>query len=90
MRFVSCRWLGSTATLSLVSRPKTKDEIQERKNKETGFNSLNDDRFELFECHINLDLEGYEDTEDGKETGIEIPYVVTVIGGTGEILSVQT
>jgi hypothetical protein len=43
----------------------------------------------LFECHINLDLEGYEDKEDGKETGIEIPYVVTVIGGTGEILSVR-
>jgi hypothetical protein len=80
---------GFYRDVELGEPTKTTDEIQERKNKETGFNSLNDDRFELFECHINLDLEGYEDKEDGKETGIEIPYVVTVIGGTGEILSVR-
>lgn len=80
---------GFYRDVELGEPTKTTDEIQERKNKETGFNSLNDDRFELFECHINLDLEGYEDKEDGKETGIEIPYVVTVIGGTGEILAVR-
>jgi hypothetical protein len=80
---------GFYRDVELGEPTKTTDEIQERKNKETGFNSLNDDRFELFECHINLDLEGYEDKEDGEETGIEIPYVVTVIGGTGEILSVR-
>jgi hypothetical protein len=80
---------GFYRDVELGEPTKTTDEIQERKNKETGFNSLNDDRFELFECHINLDLEGYEDKEDGKETGIEIPYVVTIIGGTGEILSVR-
>jgi hypothetical protein len=81
---------GFYRDVELGEPTKTTDEIQERKNKETGFNSLNDDRFELFECHINLDLEGYEDKEDGEETGIEIPYVVTIIGGTGEILSVST
>ena len=80
---------GFYRDVELGEPTKTTDEIQERKNKETGFNSLNDDRFELFECHINLDLEGYEDKEDGEETGIEIPYVVTIIGGTGEILSVR-
>ncbi len=68
---------------------RTKDEIEERKNKETGFNSLNDDRYELFECHVNLDLEGYEDTEDGKPTEIAIPYVVTMLGGTGTVLAVR-
>jgi hypothetical protein len=68
---------------------RTKDEIEERKNKETGFNSLNDDRYELYECHVNLDLEGYEDKEDDEPTGIAIPYVVTVMGGTGEVLSVR-
>jgi len=68
---------------------RTKDEIEERKNKETGFNSLNDDRYELYECHVNLDLEGYEDKEDGEPTEIAIPYVVTVMGGTGEVLAVR-
>jgi hypothetical protein len=80
---------GFYRDVELGEPTKTTDEIQERKNKETGFNSLNDDRFELFECHINLDLEGYEDKEDGEETGIEIPYVVIIIGGTGEILAVR-
>lgn len=68
---------------------RTKDEIEERKNKETGFNSLNDDRYELYECHVNLDLEGYEDKEDGELTGIAIPYVITVLGTTGTVLSVR-
>ena len=68
---------------------RTKDEIEERKNKETGFNSLNDDRYELYECHVNLDLEGYEDKEDGEPTGIAIPYVITVLGTTGTVLSVR-
>ena len=68
---------------------RTKDEIEERKNKETGFNSLNDDRYELYECHVNLDLEGYEDKEDGEPTGIAIPYVVTMLGGTGTVLAVR-
>jgi len=80
---------GFYRDIELGEPTKSKDEIQERKNKETGFNSMNDDRFELFECHINLDLEGYEDKEDGKPTGIAIPYVVTIIGGTGEVLSVR-
>jgi hypothetical protein len=68
---------------------RTKDEIEERKNKETGFNSLNDDRYELYECHVNLDLEGYEDKEDGEPTGIAIPYVITVLGTTGTVLAVR-
>ena len=68
---------------------RTKDEIEEHKNKETGFNSLNDDRYELYECHVNLDLEGYEDKEDGEPTGIAIPYVITVLGTTGTVLAVR-
>ena len=44
----------------------------------------------ILECHVDLDLEGYEDTdEDGEATGIKIPYVVTISQDNGQILSIR-
>ena len=44
----------------------------------------------ILECHVDLDLEGYEDTdEDGELTGIKIPYVVTISQDNGQILSIR-
>jgi hypothetical protein len=66
------------------------DEIQKAKDQETGFNALNDDRYVLYEVHADLDLEGFEDLDsDGEPTGIALPYVVTLIKGSGKILSVR-
>ena len=65
-------------------------DIEKAKDKETGFNDLNDDRFILYEIHADLDLKGFEDTnKDGEETGIMLPYVVTLIKGTGEVLAIR-
>jgi len=65
-------------------------DIQKAKDKETGFSDLNDERYILLECHVDLDLEGYEDEdEDGEKTGIMLPYVVTIIKGTNDILSIR-
>jgi hypothetical protein len=44
----------------------------------------------LIECHVDLDLEGYEDTgEDGENTGIKLPYVVTISQDNGQILAIR-
>ena len=44
----------------------------------------------ILECHVDLDLEGYEDTDDdGEFTGIKIPYVVTISQDNGQILSIR-
>ena len=44
----------------------------------------------LLECHVNLDLEGYEDTDgSGEPTGIKLPYVVTVSENNGKVLSIR-
>ena len=44
----------------------------------------------LLECHVDLDLEGYEELgEDGEPTGIKVPYVVTISQDNGEILSIK-
>ena len=44
----------------------------------------------LLECHVDLDLEGYEEVgEDGEPTGIKVPYVVTISQDNGQILSIR-
>ena len=52
--------------------------------------TFNEDIYTLLEFHINLDLEGFEDRgPDGQETGIKLPYIVTVEEGSREILSIR-
>jgi len=44
----------------------------------------------LLECHVDLDLDGYEDVgKDGEPTGIKIPYIVTISQDNGEILAIR-
>ena len=50
----------------------------------------NDDIFTLLECHMNLDLEGFEDKDaEGEPTGIKLPYIVTIEEGSREVLSIR-
>ena len=63
--------------------------IEKAKDKETGFSDLNDDRYVLMECHVDLDLKGFEDEDDGEPTGIALPYVITLIKGTNDVLSIR-
>ena len=80
---------GFYLDVELGEPSRTKNELQERKDKETGFSSINDDRYMLYECHVNLDLPGYEDEDDGEPTGIALPYVVTIVEGSGEVLAIR-
>ena len=49
-----------------------------------------EDMFSIVECHLDLDLEGFEDIgEDGEPTGIKLPYIVTLEMGSREILSIR-
>ena len=81
---------GFYLDIELPDAPKDRTDIQKAKDKETGFNDLNDDRYTIYECHVDLNLDGYEDVDDeGEETGIMLPYVVTIIKGTNDILSIR-
>jgi hypothetical protein len=52
--------------------------------------SYTDDVFTLLEMHVDLDLEGFEDMgPDGEPTGIQLPYIVTVDEGSGQVLSIR-
>ena len=48
------------------------------------------DTYTVLEMHVDLDLEGFEDIgEDGEETGIALPYIVTIIKENANVLSIR-
>jgi hypothetical protein len=50
----------------------------------------NQNMFTLLECHVDLDIEGFEDTDSqGEPTGIKLPYIVTIEEGSREVLSIR-
>src|SRR5210317_200546 len=76
-----------------VGKPSDKETDVEKKERELeGVSRTRDeDVFTLLECHVDLDLEGFEDVnqETGEPSGIKIPYIVTLVEGSHEILSVR-
>ena len=66
-------------------------ELEQKERGLEGTNKGRDDRmFTLLECHVNLDLEGFEDASpEGELTGIKLPYIVTLEEGTRKILSIR-
>ena len=65
------------------------DEVEKKIAEQMGFDATNDDRYKILEMNVNLDLEGYEDKDGSRKTGIALPYIVTIDKGTTEILSVR-
>ena len=66
-------------------------EAEKKERSLEGVSRGRDDRmYTILECHINLDLEGFEDVgEDGQPTGIKLPYIVTIEEGTRKVLSIR-
>jgi len=66
------------------------DEIEKRIAEKLGFRASEDDRFKLLEMQVELDLEGYEHKDDdGEETGIALPYIVTIEKSSGQVLAIR-
>ena len=66
------------------------DEVEKKIAEKMGFSATSDDRYKLLEIQVNLDLAGFEhEDEDGKATGIALPYIVTVEKGTQNVLSIR-
>jgi hypothetical protein len=66
------------------------DEVEKKIAEKLGFRATSDDRYKLLEIHANLDLEGYEHTdENGEQTGIALPYIITIEKGSLEVLSIR-
>jgi len=81
---------GFYRDIELPDPSKEQDNIKQAKDKETGFSDLNDERYTLYECHVDLVLEGDEDKDDdGEPTGVMQPYVFTLIKGSNDVLSIR-
>jgi len=82
---------GFYRDIELMPTHLIESELQEKERKLEGTARGRDDRvFTIFECHVNVDLEGFEDSgQDGQPTGIKLPYVVTIEEGTRKVLSVR-
>jgi len=65
--------------------------IQERTDELLGLRpNYSDDTYTLLECHMDLDLEGFEDKDmEGNSSGIMLPYIVTLDQGSGKVLSIS-
>jgi len=65
-------------------------DIEKKKADQQGYKATDDDRFQLLEVHVYWDLEGFEDEDsEGEETGIGLPYVITIDRGTNKILAIR-
>jgi hypothetical protein len=82
---------GFYRDVEVVPAQKEMSEISEMTDKIGGFEPSNIDyNCTLLECHVDLDLDGYEDVdEDGEPTGIKVPYVVTLSVDNGQVLSIR-
>jgi len=76
-----------------IGKPGDKETEIEKKERELEgvTRTTNDDVYTLLECHIDLDLEGFEDVnqETGEPSGIKVPYIVTLEENSREVLSIR-
>jgi hypothetical protein len=66
------------------------EDIEKQKAEEQGLSGIQDDRYRILEMNVNLNLKGFEHkNKNDEETGIALPYVVTIEKGTGKVLGVR-
>ena len=68
------------------------NELEEKEREVEGLTKSQrvDPLYTVLECHVNLDLEGFEDLgPDGEPTGIKLPYIVSIEEGSRKVLSIR-
>ena len=84
---------GFYADVELAPPANVEQNSVEKKEKEldgTKKVGKQDTIYTLLECHVNLDLEGFEEVgADGQPTGVKLPYIVTVEEGSRTVLSIR-
>ena len=83
---------GFYKDVELGEPPLKENEIKSKQRELEGIRvEKQDDIYTLLECHVNLDLEGFEDKDPqtGEPTGIKLPYVVTIEESSREVLSIK-
>jgi len=82
--------MGFYADIDLGEPNNTLDEVEKKIAEKMGFRASSDDRYKLLEIQVNLDIPGFEHTdEDGEPTGLALPYLVTVEKGSNKCLAIR-
>jgi hypothetical protein len=82
---------GIYRDVDLIEQDLEVDEVRQKVDEIQGTTkTFTDDTYTLLEMHVDLDLEGFEDKgPDGTPTGIQLPYIVTIDQGSGQVLSIR-
>ena len=83
---------GFYRDIELGKPPMVEDQVEQKEKEIAGTKKVGrqEDVYTLLECHVNLDLEGFEDVgQDGMPTEIKLPYVVTIDEGSRLVLSIR-
>jgi hypothetical protein len=82
---------GFYKDIDLGAPPMVTDQLKQKEREIEGVRAeKQDDIYTLLECHVNLDIEGFEDKDaSGEPTGIKLPYIVTIEEGSREVLSIR-
>ena len=83
---------GFYRDVDLTAPDNTSTDVREAKDELSGVDEGNSNEIHtLLECHVELDLEGFEDKDlqTGEETGLKLPYIVTVEEDSGTVLSIR-
>ena len=83
---------GFYRDVELTKPSETEDKVSKKERELDGTKKTGkaEEMYTLLECHVNLDVEGFEDIgPDGQPTGIKLPYIVTIDEGSREVLSIK-
>ena len=84
-------YAGFYKDVELGEAPLQEDQLKEKERELEGIRANGtEDIYTVLEMHVNLDLEGYEDTDEtGEPTGIKLPYIVTINETNSNILAIK-
>ena len=83
---------GFYRDIEIGEPPVTENQVKDAERRLEGISKdgNQEDQYTLLEMHTDLDLEGFEDMgPDGEPTGIKLPYIITILESTNEILSIR-
>ena len=80
--------------VAIESQSVAPDEIRDKKNDLEGIEMAELEKSEIYtllECHVEMSITGFGevDPETGEETGLKVPYIITLDEGSGQVLAIR-
>ena len=81
---------GFYKDVDIVDSVYSPTDVEEKKDNISGRSTSHDEIYTLLEAHCDIDLDGFNDIgTDGEQTGLKLPYIVTVDEGSGTVLAIR-